>query len=60
MRAFEIVAMVFDSDTSGAGPPAKDVKRQLAWIAASAWGADQAYERVRAWAFTKNTQARES
>lgn len=38
----------------------KDVKRELAWIAASAWGADQAYERVWAWAFTKSTQARES
>jgi putative GTP pyrophosphokinase len=24
-----------------------DVRRELAWIAASAWGADQAYERVR-------------
>jgi putative GTP pyrophosphokinase len=25
------------------------VRRELAWIAASAWGADQAYERVRQW-----------
>lgn len=27
----------------------RDVRRELAWIAASAWGADQAYERVRTW-----------
>jgi len=25
------------------------VRRELAWIAASAWGADQAYERVQSW-----------
>jgi hypothetical protein len=25
------------------------IRRELAWIAASAWGADQAYERVREW-----------
>jgi putative GTP pyrophosphokinase len=25
------------------------IRRELAWIAASAWGADQAYERVRKW-----------
>jgi putative GTP pyrophosphokinase len=25
------------------------VRRELAWIAASAWKADQAYERVRSW-----------
>lgn len=25
------------------------IRRELAWIAASAWGADQALERVRAW-----------
>jgi ppGpp synthetase/RelA/SpoT-type nucleotidyltranferase len=27
----------------------RGVRRELAWIAASAWGADQAYERVRIW-----------
>jgi ppGpp synthetase/RelA/SpoT-type nucleotidyltranferase len=27
----------------------RQVRRELAWIAASAWGADQAYERVRSW-----------
>ncbi|MBI3462301.1 MAG: hypothetical protein HY000_04465 [Planctomycetes bacterium] len=27
----------------------RQVRRELAWIAASAWGADQAYERVRTW-----------
>jgi ppGpp synthetase/RelA/SpoT-type nucleotidyltranferase len=27
----------------------REVRRELAWIAASAWGADRAYERVRAW-----------
>jgi len=26
-----------------------DIRRELAWIAASAWGGDQAYERVRRW-----------
>jgi putative GTP pyrophosphokinase len=27
----------------------REIRRELAWIAASAWGADQAYERVRRW-----------
>jgi GTP pyrophosphokinase len=27
----------------------RDVRRELAWIAASAWGADRALERVRVW-----------
>ncbi len=27
----------------------QDIRRELAWIAASAWGADQAYERIRKW-----------
>lgn len=27
----------------------RDIRRELAWIAASAWGADQALERVRKW-----------
>jgi putative GTP pyrophosphokinase len=27
----------------------RQIKRELAWIAASAWGADQAFERVNAW-----------
>lgn len=27
----------------------REVRKELAWIAASAWGADQAYERVRVW-----------
>jgi len=26
-----------------------DIRRELAWIGASAWGADQAYERVHRW-----------
>lgn len=26
-----------------------EVRKELAWIAASAWGADRAYERVRVW-----------
>jgi putative GTP pyrophosphokinase len=26
-----------------------EIRRELAWIAASAWGADQAYKRVREW-----------
>lgn len=26
-----------------------EIRRELAWVAASAWGADQAYERVRRW-----------
>jgi putative GTP pyrophosphokinase len=30
-----------------------DVRRELAWIAASAWGADRAYSRVRDW-YTEN------
>jgi putative GTP pyrophosphokinase len=33
----------------GAGDLPKDIRRELAWIAASAWGADRAYERVRQW-----------
>lgn len=37
----------------------KEVKRELAWIAASAWGADQAYERVWSWASTKRVQSRD-
>jgi putative GTP pyrophosphokinase len=28
-------------------PPSDDVRRELAWVAASSWGADQALERVR-------------
>jgi putative GTP pyrophosphokinase len=27
----------------------REIRRELAWIASSAWGADQAYERVRKW-----------
>lgn len=27
----------------------RDIRRELAWIAASAWGADRAHERVRKW-----------
>jgi putative GTP pyrophosphokinase len=27
----------------------RQIKRELAWIAASAWGADQAFERLNAW-----------
>jgi putative GTP pyrophosphokinase len=27
----------------------REIRRELAWIAASAWGADRAYERVRRW-----------
>lgn len=30
------------------------IRKELAWIAASAWGADQAYERVRSWSASKN------
>jgi ppGpp synthetase/RelA/SpoT-type nucleotidyltranferase len=30
-----------------ATPPSDDVRRELAWVAASSWGADQALERVR-------------
>lgn len=29
------------------------IRKELAWIAASAWGADQAYERVRSWSASK-------
>lgn len=28
-------------------PPSEDIRRELAWVAASSWGADQALERVR-------------
>lgn len=28
-------------------PPSDDIRRELAWVAASSWGADQALERVR-------------
>jgi len=28
----------------------REIRRELAWIAASAWGADQAYERIARWA----------
>jgi ppGpp synthetase/RelA/SpoT-type nucleotidyltranferase len=29
-------------------PPSDEIRRELAWVAASSWGADQAIERVRA------------
>lgn len=32
----------------------KDIRRELAWIAASAWGADQAYERIIQWTEQQN------
>ena len=38
-----------DIGYKGAAELPRDVRRELAWIAASAWGADQAYERVRVW-----------
>jgi len=38
-----------DIDYKGAEELPTDVRRELAWIAASAWGADQAYERVLEW-----------
>jgi ppGpp synthetase/RelA/SpoT-type nucleotidyltranferase len=28
-------------------PPSDEIRRELAWVAASSWGADQALERVR-------------
>jgi len=31
----------------------REIRRELAWIAASAWGADQAYERIARWAATQ-------
>lgn len=34
----------------GAKELPSEVRRELAWIAASAWGADRAYDRVVAWA----------
>lgn len=33
----------------GAGDLPKNIRRELAWVAASAWGADKAYERVKQW-----------
>lgn len=38
-----------DIGYKGAEDLPKDVRRELGWIAASAWGADHAYERVREW-----------
>ena len=34
----------------------RGIRRELAWIAASAWGADQAYERVVEWASHENSE----
>jgi putative GTP pyrophosphokinase len=33
----------------------REIRRELAWIAASAWGGDQAFERVRKWSSTQET-----
>lgn len=33
----------------------KDIKKELAWIAASSWGADKAYERVWQWFRSQET-----
>jgi ppGpp synthetase/RelA/SpoT-type nucleotidyltranferase len=38
-----------DIGYKGAEELPRDIRRELAWIAASAWGADQAYERVSVW-----------
>jgi ppGpp synthetase/RelA/SpoT-type nucleotidyltranferase len=38
-----------DIGYKGAGDLPSDIRRQMAWIAASAWGADQAFERVWEW-----------
>jgi putative GTP pyrophosphokinase len=35
------------------------VRRELAWVAASAWGADQAFERVWEWHATVTAEAKE-
>jgi GTP pyrophosphokinase len=36
----------------------REIRRELAWIAASAWGADQAYERIARWAAKKAEEKR--
>jgi putative GTP pyrophosphokinase len=38
-----------DIGYKGADDLPKEIRRELGWIAASAWGADHAYERVRQW-----------
>jgi putative GTP pyrophosphokinase len=43
-----------DIGYKGAEDLPKEIRRELGWIAASAWGADQAYERVRRWEGTRS------
>lgn len=38
-----------DVGYKGAADLPRNIRRELGWIAASAWGADQAFDRVRAW-----------
>jgi ppGpp synthetase/RelA/SpoT-type nucleotidyltranferase len=38
-----------DMNYKGADELPSEIRRELAWIAASAWGADQAYDRVLKW-----------
>lgn len=38
-----------DIGYKGAAELPREIRRELGWIAASAWGADQAYERVLEW-----------
>ena len=38
-----------DMGYKAAGELPSDIRRELAWIAASSWGADQAYERFCSW-----------
>jgi len=43
----------------GAGDLPKDIRRELAWVAASAWGADKAYERVKQWQESRVQETRD-
>ncbi len=44
-----------DLEYKGSGDLPRGIRRELSWVAASAWGADQALERVWAWQLDKAT-----
>jgi len=54
MHAYSEPQHDFAYKAAGDLPP--NVRRELAWIAASAWGADQAYARVAEWAASEDEE----